>query len=244
MAYQKPKCFSDFAEEEQNFILDNNFDILKKDVLVWKEVRAEWRKFLIQEEAKLGISNLRHQIVNYEKFIFISSEVVTNFLETLNILIEFSKDNEEVILELEKVKNVYLIMFKILESDLSYDFMYDKVIRKNGIHTSTANISGKLKTIKEFSNDPTLLKNIKRYEIKSIYKTEGLFELTDIFNDFIRLKENELVFFEVFLANRIIDLQTKMQEKLNEVISKKGIKKLLLEKKDVLFTKLGPPEYI
>jgi hypothetical protein len=244
MAYRKPKYFSEFSDEEQNFIIENNFERLKRDVIEWNEVCAEWRIFLIQEEKKIGINNLKYQNFNFDKFIFINTEVVTNLLETTNILIENSKNNEEDILELNKIKNVYLTMSEILEKDFTYNFMYDKIVRKNGIRTSTANINGKLQVIKEYSNDPVILKNIKAYELKSIYKAEGSYELTEIFINFIHLKEKELVFFQTFLAKKIMVLQTKMQEKLDFITSKKGIKKLLLEKKDVLFTKFGPPEYI
>ena len=46
MAFEKPKYFSEFTEEEQNFIIENNFNRLKEEALDWKEVRNEWKIFL------------------------------------------------------------------------------------------------------------------------------------------------------------------------------------------------------
>jgi hypothetical protein len=242
------KCFNEFSKDEQNEILRLNSEILVDKLLNWDDLFNTFMILVETRREEVGLHGLRMSFDKKGDIVIFDSTCSTNVFHTIEKLMHCESMNPDIVNMLAKTKTLFDLI-----NDLTINVKFAKIEIKDELFfikyeydfyptefLEELDIYHLYKEIKKYTQEPNILKEIKKLELQKLYGLEinhqSVDDIRSIVLDKIKI---DLKVFEVYLQSKIENIKKQLQNELrlkfDNIYSPHKLKEILLHKTDIMF---------
>jgi hypothetical protein len=234
--------FSSFSQIEKDEILNKNYSHVHKYVMENCDDKKRLNESIESISTKYGFSNFLFLPIT-NKLKTIEGFVVENFSFSLDALIKL-ENNKEKLDMLLKSRDIYDTVLKITNNKIIFEVVLLKklhIISRNDLVYSDL-----LKDVKKYLN--VITENSKKKDTKlraeklkfsAIYGNVSEDKIKNLVMKFVLEQKLELNDFVDYIAEKIMETNEMIQEKLDYLSSKEHFNHFLENTTDILFNKNG-----
>jgi hypothetical protein len=238
------KFFTEFSIDERKEILNLNYDFLKEYLFDWKAIFENFTSFLESKRKDLGLKGLDMIFTSSCKVKLCDSTCSINLIYTIDQLMKIEADSPDIIKMLERTKIACKLMKDITENAnfARIETKNEKTIltfdsdRGSAYSLEEDYINYLLDGIKQYTQEPNTLKELKKIELKRMYGDKVDYILAGIlFNAASKEIKEELEQFYDYIKEKIENVRKKIEKIFDDATSIRLLEERLENRLDITF---------